>query len=469
MKVVLVVGWYFPDSSGGSEVYVGGLARELKKLGHDPLVVAPHDGEGERSYEADGIRVYRYPAGPDYVRGEAVGKVAPPSVSRLLRFVEREQPDLVHFHSWTRGAGYWHIRQVHEAGFPVFFTLHTASAFCARGTMWRWDRYPCDGEIRPLRCAACYFHSRLTARAALPVATLLAGLPLLLALVVRISIMPLHGFMRVGALLIATLAAAFPLLGVVASKRMKTAMEFPGALQRRKRQLGETWRRCRKVVSVCHWAEDALALNGCPRAKILLSRQGANLKEEKKAPPYCPGSVLRFGFLGRFDYVKGTMLLVEAFRRLPPGCAAVLELKGIPQDQDYLRKLNAVIAKDQRIRLVKPSPPDEVRKWMKGLDVLVVPSRWMETGPLVVYEAFLQQVPVIGAGHSGIAELVQDRVNGLIFKPQDVDDLARVLREVCEQPEILVRLRGNIGEVRMMRDVAVEMDALYRPECGRGS
>ena len=41
MKIVHLLGWYFPDSVGGTEVYVEGLCRRLRAAGHDVLIAAP--------------------------------------------------------------------------------------------------------------------------------------------------------------------------------------------------------------------------------------------------------------------------------------------------------------------------------------------------------------------------------------------------------------------------------------------
>jgi glycosyltransferase involved in cell wall biosynthesis len=462
MKIVYVLGWYFPDSSGGSEVYVNGLAREMKALGHEVLIAAPHDGQGELSYEHEGIPVWRYPAGGGQSKAEASGEAPGNSIKIFGDWIVRQKPDLVHFHSWTRGVGYWHIRRVHEDGFTVYLTVHTASAFCARGTMWRWDRFPCDGEIRPFRCSACFLHSRLTAGMTFFLTVAVTSIPILQFLLVRAMLFHVHVALRWLGLLATGVAVAFPLVRWLVWGRLETLLKQPESLRRRRAQLREAWGMCRQVVSVCEWAGEALVRNGFPRERLVMCRQGANLHREEDVAVYQPHRPLRLGFLGRLDYVKGAMILVEAVRRLPKDCSVTLELKGIPQDSDYLQKLNSIVVRDSRIRLVKPSPPDEVRRWVRELDAMVVPSRWMETGPLVVYEAFLEKVPVIGAGHGGISELVQDKVNGLLFRPHDIDDLVRVLREVCRQPEILVRLRENIGKVRLMRDVAVDMDALYR-------
>ena len=430
MKIVCVVGWYYPDSSGGSEVYVAGLARELRSLGHEVLIAAPHDGEQERSYEHNGISVYRYPAGSTYLQAEASGLQSPASAGTLMRWLRANRPDLVHFHSWTHGAGYWHVREARKAGFPVYLTFHTAAAFCARATMKRWDTLACDGQIRLARCAACYFHKR--------------GIPRPLAW---------------------TLAATgkhLPLLGTTAPGRLGTALRYPRSLDLRRRQLNETWTMCERVIGVCQWVYDSLALNGCPRSKLLMMRQGCDMPEELPPAPSPIRPLFRIGFLGRLDHVKGVMLLTEAVKRLPPSVKISLELKGIPQDDNYYRLLVAQIGNDPRIRLLKPSPPTEVKEWLAGLDLLVVPSRWMETGPLVVYEAFAVGVPVVGARHGGMCELIEDNVNGLLFEPNSVEDLARVLAQVHAQPEILTRLRQGIGRTRSMRDVACETDLLYR-------
>ncbi|NUN94324.1 MAG: glycosyltransferase [Verrucomicrobiae bacterium] len=430
MKIVCVVGWYYPESSGGSEVYVAGLVRELRRLGHEPLVAAPHNADAARAYEHEGIPVYRYPAGATYRRAEAFGRRPPASAEILTRWLRATRPDLVHFHSWTHGAGYWHVRAARAAGFRVFLTFHTASAFCARGTMKRWDRVVCDGEIRIARCAACYFHKR--------------GLP------------------RALAWTLAGAAAQLPTLGARMPDRFGTALRYPRSLALRRRQIGETWEACERVIGVCQWVCDALARNGCPRSKLVMMRQGCDTPAERPPARSTVRPLRRIGFLGRLDHVKGVMLLTSAVKRLPLSMDFSLELKGIPQDEEYYRALVAEIADDPRIHLLEPSSPAAVKDWLAELDLLVVPSRWMETGPLVIYEAFAAGVPVLGARQGGIRELIEENVNGLLFEPGSVADLVRILRQIHAQPEVLTRLRQGIGRTRSMRDVARETDLLYR-------
>jgi glycosyltransferase involved in cell wall biosynthesis len=61
------------------------------------------------------------------------------------------------------------------------------------------------------------------------------------------------------------------------------------------------------------------------------------------------------------------------------------------------------------------------------LDVLVVPSEWLETGPLVVLEAQAVGLPVVGSDIGGIAERVSDGHDGMLVPAGQPEALARAL------------------------------------------
>ena len=83
-----------------------------------------------------------------------------------------------------------------------------------------------------------------------------------------------------------------------------------------------------------------------------------------------------------------------------------------------------------------------------GIDVLVVPSLWPENSPLVIHEAMMARVPVIGARIGGIVDLIDDGRSGWLYDAHSSADLAGVLRSVLADPVQLERFSASTGAVK---------------------
>jgi glycosyltransferase involved in cell wall biosynthesis len=116
---------------------------------------------------------------------------------------------------------------------------------------------------------------------------------------------------------------------------------------------------------------------------------------------------------------------------------------------------------DGRIRFHEPVPPQQVIEEISRYDVLAVPSEWLETGPLVVLEAFAAGIPVIGSALGGIRELVRHEIDGLLVEPGSVSGWRGTLRRLSREPGLLERLRRGIQPPRTMDRVAGDMLSLY--------
>jgi len=57
--------------------------------------------------------------------------------------------------------------------------------------------------------------------------------------------------------------------------------------------------------------------------------------------------------------------------------------------QQLLRRING----DPRFRVLGQLPKDQLLHKLQGYDLAVVPSTWLETGPLTVLEAFADGLP----------------------------------------------------------------------------
>ena len=111
---------------------------------------------------------------------------------------------------------------------------------------------------------------------------------------------------------------------------------------------------------------------------------------------------------------------------------------------------------------LEPVPAEQVAETLSNYDLLAVPSQCLETGPLVVLEAFAAGLPVLGSDLGGIVELVEDGVNGLLVGPYaSVDAWAGAFETLVRSPELRGRLASGVRPPRGMDDVAREMLGVY--------
>jgi len=376
---------------GGTEVYVEALGRHLTQQGVSSLIAAP--ALSNQSYEYNHLPVRRFAIAPEirhladlYGPGDRQGAL------EFAKLLDAEQPDLVHLHAFTRGVSLRLVRAAKARGLPVVFTYHTPTVSCTRGTLLRWGEEICDGVIDVATCTACTLQAQGVPRG---VATALAQLPPILTK---------------------------PLAHTTLKGKLWTALQMRAMVQCRTQVFQEFMAEVDHVIAVCDWVKKVLILNQVPEAKISLIRQG--LCHESSARATTPALVeppdrpLRLVFLGRLDPTKGLDVLIAAIGA-DPELKVTLDVYGVLQGdgQDaYQQKLQTMIRADPRIVLKAPIPADQVMATLGAYDLLVVPSQWLETGPMVVLEAFAAGVPVLGSRLGGIAELVSDGVDGLLVE-----------------------------------------------------
>jgi glycosyltransferase involved in cell wall biosynthesis len=150
-----------------------------------------------------------------------------------------------------------------------------------------------------------------------------------------------------------------------------------------------------------------------------------------------------------------------------------LHLYGIVQDQsntEYLNQLRKLAGADRRVSLLPSVPGEQVISLLRGYHLLAVPSRWLETGPLVALEAFAAGTPVVGSNLGGIAELIEHEVNGILVETDSVEAWSDAMRRCYEDNGALLEsLRRGVRPPREMSAVAQEMLLLYEQILGVGA
>jgi glycosyltransferase involved in cell wall biosynthesis len=231
---------------------------------------------------------------------------------------------------------------------------------------------------------------------------------------------------------------------------------------------------CIAAADVIHalndWGRDVFLRNGAPPDRVMRIRTGLPMREgpgngaASAVPAWLTrdqnARTLRVIYWGRLAWEKGIDVLIAAVRRLPTVPMEVLILgSGAPAFEARLLRL---AGGDPRIRFAPPVAPSEVVGVLRQADVGVIPSLWLETGPLTVLEAQAAGLPVIGSRLGGIAELCPEGVGARLFPPGDATALALILDELAGSADALQRLRATVPRPRSMKEVAAELLPVYR-------
>lgn len=105
----------------------------------------------------------------------------------------------------------------------------------------------------------------------------------------------------------------------------------------------------------------------------------------------------------------------------------------------------------------------EISGLLKQVDTLAVPSIPTNSGrregiPVVLMEAMASGVPVVASGISGIPELVDHEISGLLVPPRDPQALANALKRLYGDPALRERL-GKSGREKVLQEFDLHKNA----------
>lgn len=137
-------------------------------------------------------------------------------------------------------------------------------------------------------------------------------------------------------------------------------------------------------------------------------------------------------FVGRLTKEKGADLLLDAAKELAD---VEILFAGAGEESGPLAER---ITKEglTNCRLLGFQDTAALDRLMQESAAVVVPSRWYENAPLVVYEALALGTPVLGSRHGGLIELVKEGVDGELFLPGDAHDLAKQAKKLLSEQSL---------------------------------
>jgi len=149
-------------------------------------------------------------------------------------------------------------------------------------------------------------------------------------------------------------------------------------------------------------------------------------------------------YFGRLSAEKGLWTLVQAMQRL---AGVVLKVLG----DGPLRPALEAFVQDQGIRNVELlgfQTGETLRKIIQEAAFAVLPSEWYENCPYAALEALAYGKPLVASRLGGLAELVADGVDGLLFQPGDPEDLREKIRFLRDHPTLVIEM-GRKGRQKV--------------------
>ncbi len=167
-----------------------------------------------------------------------------------------------------------------------------------------------------------------------------------------------------------------------------------------------------------------------------------------------------FGYFGNLSPYKGVLVAIEAMRRMEQ---AELRIHGgTPFQSDTFKASLTTALEAPNVIAFGAYQAADIPALMAEVDWVVVPSIWWENAPLVIQEAFQHRRPVICSDIGGMAEMVEDGVNGLHFRTGDASSLARAMQRAISEPWLWHRLVEGIPDIPTTAEIAGRHLEVYR-------
>ncbi len=209
--------------------------------------------------------------------------------------------------------------------------------------------------------------------------------------------------------------------------------------------------RCAGTIATSRFYADHmrgyLGLSGAPTHVI---PPGINLKGHGGETEYRTEPPFRIGYFARIAPEKGFHNLVDAYlryRALPDAPPAKLYASGWLGENnrryfdEQVAKLRAAgVASD--FEYVESKDHAAKVRFLRSLDILSVPTDFLEPKGLYILEAWANGVPVVQPAHGSFPELIEATGGGKLVTPNDLDALARGWKELLADPA----KRKELGE-----------------------
>lgn len=196
-----------------------------------------------------------------------------------------------------------------------------------------------------------------------------------------------------------------------------------------------------------------------PLEKIHVTRLGLDLTGFESAGKTATDGVVTIGYLARLAHEKGFHHLVDAFVKLKQQPATEhirLRAAGWLGDQnkayaqENFDKLAGAGLSDA-FEYIGQVTREEKIEFLRGVDVLCVPTEFLEPKALYALEAMAMGIPVVEPNHGCFPELIESTGGGLLYDPSDMEELKLQLFTLANDSQQRTEI-GRRGQEAVQRE-----------------
>lgn len=450
-----------PHEIGGVANYTRPLANKLVELGHNVYYLysgayqkkynwflLPYLKINKNEFSFECAEIINSPNVPFNYSMPELDWQSPKIEKIFLNYLKRIKPDVVHIHS-RYGLPFSIAKIAAIKGMPVFNTIHVYGLLCQKRVMIDSEGMPCNGPENIEKCTICTESEDFNARKFKFTSRIFNTSANLTKVLVDIkNILKKNKSMKTSYIREAPLSCKKP-----------NSLKINKLTERLRFNI-ETMNKYVDInICVSNDVKKTLMQYGVQENKLLVKHIGSVVAENQE---YYHGKLhtpLTIGNIGGVNYYKGTHVLIDAIEKVK-NKNYTLKIYG-KYEQSFMDNIMKK-RKNLPICFLGKYLPDDLPSILKEIDIMILPSICNDTAPQTIFESYSMGIPIIASKIGGFPDFITEDLNGLLFEPNNSDDLACKIDYILEHPNLIIRLAKNVPKLKTITEDANDLAYIYR-------
>ena len=195
-------------------------------------------------------------------------------------------------------------------------------------------------------------------------------------------------------------------------------------------------------IFVCNYHKNFIAGKNINVSKSTVLHNAINVKNFQRTEYPSRDKEIRFIQICRFVPKKGHLFTIRAFKKYlenNPNSKVKLRFVGDGPLLGKCQKLVTRFSLEERISFIPWIPKEKVAIELSDAHYYIQHSITSESNdtegmPISIIEAMSMELPILSTFHSGIPELVQNNINGILIEEMNIDQYLQAITEICKMP-----------------------------------